>query len=222
MSNAPQLRLNERWQTQVVRLLQAVMIGILLLGIWTVNMGIIMNAGIGLAVTFLPAVLERKLKFTLSAGIVLWISLAMALHAFGTVPLPFFDFVSAYSATWWWDHMTHALSSSLVAAMAYAVVCALDEHTEFIHMPPNFLFVFILLFVLAFGAIWELAEFYITVVSSIVVADTVLTQYGLEDTILDLFYNTVGGVLVAIFGSTALSPITKQITERLDSRSTES
>jgi hypothetical protein len=221
MSVVSRVGLTTQRQGQLVRVLQAVMVLILAVGLWTFNMGIVMNAAVGLGVTFLPALLERNFKFTLSVGIVLWITLAMFLHALGTVPLPFFDFVSAYSATWWWDHMTHALSSSLVAAVAYAIVRALDDHTEFIHMPPAFLFAFMLMFVLAFGAIWELLEFYISVVSALLGADTVLTQYGLEDTVLDLFYNSLGGLLVALFGATALSPVSKQLTERLDDRSTK-
>jgi uncharacterized membrane protein YjdF len=75
-----------------------------------------------------------------------------------------------------------------------------------------------LLFVLAFGAIWELLEFYISVVSGLLGADTVLTQYGLEDTILDLFYNSLGGLLVAIFGAATLSPVADQLRDRLDER----
>ncbi|MEF8937380.1 MAG: hypothetical protein V5A32_05435, partial [Halovenus sp.] len=144
---------SDRRQRQLVHVLQAAMGGILLVGLFTGEYGIVVNAGVGLAVTFLPAILERSYRFTMGVGIVLWITAAMFLHALGVVPLPFFDFQSAYSSTWWWDHMTHALSSSLVAGVAYATVRALDEHTEFINMPPTFLFVFMLMFVLAFGVI---------------------------------------------------------------------
>jgi uncharacterized membrane protein YjdF len=219
MSVATRIGLTPVRQGRLVRVLQAVMVGILALGIWQLNMGIAVNAAVGLAVTFLPAYLERNYRFTMGVGIVLWITVAMFLHAFGTVPLPALDFLSPYKATWWWDHMTHALSSSLVAAVAYATVRALDEHTEFVHMPPRFLFVFILMFVLAFGVVWELIEFYISVASSLLGATSVLTQYGLEDTVLDLFYNTLGGLLVALFGAAHLSGISEQLAERLNERS---
>jgi hypothetical protein len=219
MSVVRRIGLTQPRQVQLVRVLQGVMLLILLIGIWQFNMGIIMNAAVGLGVTFLPAYFERSFRFTLGIGITLWITAAMFLHALGTVPLPFLDFLSPYGATWWWDHMTHALSSSLVAGVAYAIVRALDEHTEFIHMPPAFLFVFMLMFVLAFGVVWELIEFYISVVSSLLGAASVLTQYGLEDTVLDLFYNSIGGVLVAIFGAAHLSGVAGQLSDRLDERS---
>ena len=209
----------ERRQTRLVRFLQAVMVGILAVGLLTLNPGIVVNAAVGLLVTFLPAYLERNYKFAMNVGLVLWITVAMFLHAFGTLPLPALDFLSPYSATWWWDHMTHALSSSLVAGVAYATVVALDEHSEFVHMPPKVLFVFMLMFVLAFGVVWELLEFYISVGAALVGADTVLTQYGLEDTVLDMFYNTVGGLLVAVFGSAHLSGVSRELAARLDARS---
>ncbi|WP_255151110.1 hypothetical protein [Halorarius halobius] len=221
MSVARRIGLTQRRQGQLVRFLQAVMVAILLVGVWQANAGVVVNAAVGLVVTFLPAYLERNYRFTMGVGIVLWITTAMFLHAFGTLPLPFLDFLSPYKATWWWDHMTHALSSSLVAGVAYAVVRALDQHTEFIHMPPRFLFVFMLMFVLAFGVIWELIEFYIGVVTGLLGAGSVLTQYGLDDTVLDLFYNTLGGLLVAIFGTAYLSGIADQLTERLATRSAE-
>jgi len=207
---------SDRRKRQLVLALQAVMGGILLVGLLSGEYGIVINAGVGLVVTFLPAVLERNYRFRMGVGIVLWITLAMFLHALGVVPLPFLDFQSAYSSTWWWDHMTHALSSSLVAGVAYATVRALDEHTEFIHMPPKFLFAFMLMFVLAFGVIWELLEFYISVGAELLGTGSVLTQYGLEDTILDLFYNSLGGLAVAIFGATRLSGVSGELADRLD------
>jgi uncharacterized membrane protein YjdF len=206
-------------QRLLVGVLQTLMAVILLLGFWSRNAGIVVNAAVGLGVTLLPAYLERNYRFTLGVGVTLWITVAMFLHAFGTVPLPGLGFLSPYKATWWWDHVTHALSSSLVAGVAYAVVTALDEHTEFIEMPPLFLFAFMLMFVLAFGVLWELIEFYIGVVSGLLGASAVLTQYGLEDTVLDLFYNTLGGLLVAVFGTASLSGVAGQLADRLRARS---
>lgn len=219
MKMRDRLHLTKHRQSQLVRGLQFVMVGILSIGIYLGNMGVAVNAAIGLLVTFLPAYLERNYKFTMDVGLVLWITVAMFLHAFGTLPLPGLEFVSAYSATWWWDHMTHALSSSLVAGVAYAIVRALDEHSEFISMPAKFLFVFMLMFVMAFGVIWELLEFYISVVSSLLGAETILTQYGLDDTLLDLFYNSIGGLLVAIFGSAYLTGVSGQLADRLGAQS---
>ena len=101
--------------------------------------------------------------------------------------------------------------------MAYAVTRALEEHIEYISMPPKFMFVYLLLFVMAFGVIWELIEFYVAVISNLIGIGKVLTQYGLDDTILDLFYNTIGGLLVAVFGTAHLTDLSDQLQSRFES-----
>jgi predicted GIY-YIG superfamily endonuclease len=207
---------SERTQARLVRLLQAVMVLILGIGLYSGNVGVAFNAAIGLLVTQLPALLERRYQITMNVGLVLWITLAMFLHALGTVPLPGADFGSLYGSTWWWDHMTHALSSSLVVGSAYAVTRAVQEHTEHIHMGPKFTLTYLLVFVMAFGVFWELIEFYIAVGAELLGIPRVLTQYGLEDTILDLVYNSIGGLLVAIFGTTYLTGISDQLRTRLE------
>ncbi|EFW91487.1 hypothetical protein ZOD2009_14006 [Haladaptatus paucihalophilus DX253] len=217
MSFHTPVSLSARRESQLVRLLQAAIIGILAVGLWQGNAGIAVNASVGLLVTFLPAFFDRNYSITMNGGIVLWITLAMFLHALGTLSLPALGFISPYKSTWWWDHMTHALSSSLVAGVAYAVTRALEEHTEYISMPPTFMFVYLLLFVMAFGVIWELIEFYVAVVSNLVGIGKVLTQYGLDDTILDLFYNTIGGLLVAVFGTAHLTDLSDQLRAKFES-----
>jgi hypothetical protein len=217
MSIRTRVHVSERTQGGLVRALQALMVAILGIGLYTGNAGIVVNAAVGLLVTQLPALLERRFRITMSVGLVLWITLAMFLHALGTVPLLGPDFESLYGATWWWDHMTHALSSSLVVGSAYAVTRAIQEHTEYIHMGPKFTFAYLLVFVMAFGVFWELIEFYIAVGAELFGVPQVLTQYGLDDTVLDLVYNTIGGLLVAVFGTTYLTGISDQLRGRFES-----
>jgi len=219
MSIRTRMHLSERAQVGLVRGLQILMVAILGVGLYTGNLGVAFNAAVGLLVTQVPAVLERRYQITMDVLLVLWITLAMFLHAVGTVPLLGPDFQSLYGATWWWDHMTHALSSSLVVGSGYAVTRALQEHTEYIHLSPKFTFVYLLVFVMAFGVFWELIEFYIAVAAGLFGIPEVLTQYGLEDTVLDLVYNTMGGLLVAIFGTTYLTSISDQLQDRLEARS---
>ena len=215
MSLARRIGLPNGTAGPLVRVLQLLMVGILAAGLYYGNAGVAVNAGVGLLVTFVPGVLERNYGFTMDLGIVLWITTAMFLHALGTLPLPGLGFVSLYSSTWWWDHMTHALSSSLVAGAAYALTRALEEHSEYVAMPPRFTFVYLLLFVMAFGVLWELLEFYIGVVSGLLGSEDVLTQYGLGDTVLDLTYNTLGGAIVASLGTAHLTGLSDQLADRI-------
>jgi membrane protein DedA with SNARE-associated domain len=114
--------------------------------------------------------------------------------------------------------MTHALSSSVVAGVGYSTVRALDEHSEAIDLPSRFVFVFILLFVLAYGVFWEILEFALAEIAALLGTDTVLTQYGLTDSLLDLVFNTIGAIVVAIWGTAHLSDITEFIENRLEER----
>ncbi|WP_435364220.1 hypothetical protein [Haloarchaeobius sp. DYHT-AS-18] len=221
MSVARRVGLTPDRQVTLVHALQAVMFGILSVGVWLGNAGVAINAAVGLLVTLLPAYLERNYKFTMSVGLVLWITVAMFLHALGTLPLPGADLATLYGSTWWWDHMTHALSSSLVAGVAYAVARALEEHTDAIVLPPRFLFVYLLVFVMAFGVVWELIEFYISVVAQLLGSGSILTQYGLDDTVLDLTYNTLGGLLVALFGTAHLTGVADELAGRLGGQADE-
>lgn len=75
---------------------------------------------------------------------------------------------------------------------------------------------FIFLFVLAFGVFWEVIEFTVSSLSALVGSGTVLTQYGLEDTMLDLIFDTIGAAVVAIWGGARLSGVVDAIVARLD------
>ena len=152
------LRMSADRQRQLVRAMQISMVGLLFIGLDRGNLGIVVNSAIGLGVTYLPAVLERNYAIPLDAGLTLWITTTVFLHALGTVGIPG-NPTSFYRGVWWWDHLTHTFSSSVVAAAGYTTVRVIGEHTRGISLPPRFTFVFILLFVVEFGVVWEVIEF---------------------------------------------------------------
>ncbi|MFC5972778.1 hypothetical protein ACFPYI_15685 [Halomarina salina] len=216
-SVASNRRLTPGRERALVRALQVAIGVVFAAGILAGNGGVAVNAGVGLLVTFLPNLLSRRFAVTLNVGLVLWITTAMFLHALGTLPIPGLD-VSLYSGTWWWDHLTHAMSSSLVAGAAFATLLALQQYSAAVRLPPRFMFVTILLFVMAFGVVWELVEFYIGVSAQLLGTGDVLTQYGLDDTVFDLFYNTLGGLVVATFGASRLAGVSDQLADRMTDR----
>lgn len=211
------LGISARRQRQAVRVMQAVMLFVVGVGVWDGEPKVIINAAVALGISFLVPLLERDYGIPLDAGITLWITAAVFLHAFGTIGFPP-GTTSLYQSVWWWDHMTHALSSSVVAGVGYATVRALDEHSADIQLPPRFVFVFILLFVLAYGVFWEILEFTIGQVAGVFGVGSVLTQYGLEDSMKDLVFNTIGAVVVTLWGTAHLNDVSGYIRERLDQR----
>ncbi|AGB32085.1 hypothetical protein C488_07872 [Natrinema pellirubrum DSM 15624] len=204
-------------QRQLTYLMEIGLIGMLFIGIERGNGGIVINTGVALLVTQLPPLLERDYEIPMDPRLTLWITTAVFLHAFGTVGLPGAT-ATLYSQIWWWDHLTHALSASLVAGVGYATVRAFDEHAQGVHLPQRFIAVFILLFVIAFGVLWEILEFAIALAAEALGTRAVLTQYGLEDTMLDFVFNSIGALIVATWGGAYLSNVTSAIRERFDSR----
>jgi hypothetical protein len=211
------LGISPRRQRQLVRGMQLALVGFVFVGVDRGDVGIVVNAAVALGVTYLPGLLERDLGLPMDAGLTLWVTLAVFLHALGTVGLLGTE-VSFYQSVPWWDSLTHALSASVVAAAGYAAVRAVDVHLESVHLPARFTFVFVLVFVLAFGVLWEVLEFGIGGAASLLGTDQVLTQYGVADTMTDLLFDAAGGVLVALYGEAHLTDVTGAIADRLAAR----
>lgn len=209
------LRISERRQRQATRGMQLALVGFVALGVLRASVGLVVNAGLALAVTYLPAILERDYSISMDAGLTLWITTAVFLHALGVVGVPGVT-GTLYGPSWpsWWDHLTHFLSSTVVAAAGYASVRALDEHHDDVVFPPKFTFVFVVLFVMALGVLWEIVE-YVTWVAGSRVGASVLTIYGVDDVVLDLVFNAVGAVVVGSWGTAYLADVSDAIRDVL-------
>jgi len=174
---------------RVVLVLQAALVVVLLAGIALRNTSVVVNATFSLSVTLLPVVLARDFDVHFDPWLVLWITVAALLHSVGMVGI--------YDSVWWWDHLTHAFSAALVTAVGYATVVAIDRHSESIHFPPAFLWVFVFLLTVAIGVVWETMEFLTRELARVAGMRPVLIVYGIEDTILDLVFDCVGALLAA-------------------------
>ena len=213
------LGLDERRQKQLTHLMELALVGMFFVGLERGHTGILVNTAVALGVTQLVPILERDVGIPMDPALTLWITAAVFLHALGTVGIPGTELDSFYKQVWWWDHMTHALSASVVAAAGYATARAVDLHSEDVYLPPRFMFVFILLLTVAFGVLWEVIEFAIAEAAALTGGAPVLTQYGLDDTLLDLVFDTIGAVVVATWGTAYLSDVVGAITDRFEARS---
>lgn len=214
MSTISRILPSKRRQRQLTRAMELLLVGLLFIGIDRGNVGIIVNTTASLVVVQLPAILERDFDLTMDPQLVLWITAAAFLHGIGIVGVPGVS-PSLYKNIWWWDHLTHSLSASVVAAAGYATVRAVDIHSETVDIPARYIGIVLLIFVLAFGVLWELLEFAIGVTADMAGTRTILTQYGIEDTLKDLTFNSMGGVIVAIWGGLYLSDFSTAISEKL-------
>jgi len=200
-------RPSQRTQRRLTRGMQLVLLGIVAYGLLVRQPKAIVNGGLGLAVTALPAVLERNYRIPIDPWLGLWITLAVFLHTLGSAGL--------YGYIHWWDHVTHAMSASLIAAVGYTVARAVDLHSDDVHIPRRFMFVYIFVVVLAFAVVWELFEFALDLLSAATGWTMPLAQHGLDDTVRDLMFNSLGAAIVAVFGQTKLSGFAETLREHL-------
>ncbi len=204
------LRVSRRHQRAASRLLQVAIAVILAAGLLTRNLSVAVNATLALALTFAPAVLRRDYRIELDVGLTLWITLALFLHSLGMLGF--------YTEVWWYDHVTHTLSATIVAAGGYVLARAADEASDEIYLPPRFLFVFVLLFTLGLGVLWEVLEFAARLGARSLGIDPILVQYGLDDSLLDLLFDTLGAVLVALFGTGTVSGVVGSVVGHVATR----
>jgi hypothetical protein len=184
------------------RALQLAMLGLLVYGVVTLQGDIIVPVVIALSVTALPAILRREYGYSMDIGLVLWVTIAAVLHMIGSI--------GVYERFQWYDEVTHIISATVVAGVGYAALRALELHTNEIDVPGNFRAVFILVFVLATAVVWEIFEF--------ALGDYV-TVYGIDDIVTDMIANTVGAILMAMWGTSYVSGLIGFFSNRLRSNS---
>jgi hypothetical protein len=174
--------------------MQAGMVGVAVAGIVTSNFTWVPAAIVALFVTFIPALVRRDLGILLPVELNFLIVLALFLHVVG-------GFSGFYNNVPWWDHLTHIMSASLVAALGFSAVVTIDKYVDTIYLPRPFLMFFIVTFSMAFGVLWELMEF-----ANDQIAGTML-QYSLDDTMVDLIFDGFGGFFIASLGSYYLTHV---------------
>ena len=126
-----------------------------------------------------PALL-RRFGVRIAPWQIVWISAALFFHPMGGL-------YGLYRSIWWFDHLTHTMSATLVAAIGYTLVGAYRRRTG---VPRWVVPAFTIAFVMAAGHLWEVIETY----------TPLLTVYGPNDTLWDYVFDFVGGILVVAFG----------------------
>lgn len=172
---------------------QAGIVAILAYAVVRENFGLAFNAGLSLLVAAFPTYVRYRYGDHLHPALAAWIALAALLHVVGIT--------GPYVNRPWYDQVAHGVSGAMIAGVGYALVQTVDAQYESVELPPRLRFVFILVFVVAVGVVWEVAEFSVGQIASAVGAKPPLVQYGLSDVIFDLVADVVGGLIVALLGA---------------------
>jgi hypothetical protein len=187
------LGLSDERERLLTRAMQLFLGGLFVYGLVTLQFGIAMNGGVALAVTLVPALIRREYRYSMDIGLVLWITVAMMLNSIGALGL--------YTEYSWYDEVAHTVSATFIAGIGYAVLRAFEDHSEEMDVPPNVRGVFIVVFVVAFGVLWEVFEFASVVLAPLVGIEPPVAVYGIDDIVTDTIFNTVGAVIVALWGT---------------------
>ena len=148
--------------------------------------GAIVNAVLTFAVTHIPDAIEEIYGFEFRPWQRVYAASAMLAHAFGML--------GPYDDVWWWDHVTHTLSATLLGGIVHVTARRRSRDP----LPR------ILAATAGLGILWEFLEYVIHTISRRLGIEPVLVHYNKRETVLDLLFNILGALLAYAFGDRLL------------------
>lgn len=152
------------------------------------NTAAVANTAAAIGVTLVPRTVGWALGVDSEAAgipaLTFWIAVASVLHCLGML--------GRYESIWWWDHLTHAFSASLAAALLYAWLLVGGPEG----VASAAVIAGTLLGILALSILWEMGELLAREVARRYGIEPVLVHYGWRDTAYDLVFDVVGAALV--------------------------
>lgn len=143
-----------------------------------------------------PPFLRRIFDVRLRPWQTVYVAIPVFLHPMGGL-------FRWYSTVWWYDHLTHLASATLVAAIGFTLARA---HASRSRVHRWFVPAFTIAFVMTAGFVWEVVETF----------TPLLTVYGPNDTFWDYVFDFVGGLIVVVLGDRLLTDPADQLADRLD------
>lgn len=149
---------------------------------------------LNLAISLIPAFVNRSYDVNLPWSLDFLLTVWLTFSILGELKL--------YAEIWWWDNFLHFAGTAVFVYLAFVLVYALN-FTKKIRLSIPLIGFSTFLVGVAFGAIWEIAEFYVWRITG---NDTLAMgvppdfELGLLDTFSDLRFNAIASVLVALAG----------------------
>lgn len=160
---------------------------VFIVGVRRRDLGAVVNAVVAFLGSYVPEIVEQASAIEFRPWQRLYVEAAMCLHAIGML--------GPYDDIRWWDHVTHTLSASIVGGATF--VAAKQRGKD-----PRPL---VLGSVITLGVLWEIVEYLIHATANRLGMEPILVFYSKTDTVLDLVFNLVGGLLVILFGDRHLA-----------------
>jgi uncharacterized membrane protein len=161
-------------------------------GLATLNPHLVFIGLVGFSLTIIPVLVERRTSISLPWEVNFLIALAVFLH------------VAGYAQNWYillypyYDKMAHFISSITVALLGFVSILLVNRFSC-IKMTRLQIFFYIIIFTMAIGAFWEIYEYLMDTFFGAFLVKPL--QHGLDDTMIDLIFDLIGAVVVAVLGT---------------------
>jgi hypothetical protein len=139
----------------------------------------------------IPTIIKRRWNLVLPLPLGLAITIAIFLHVGGGV-LGMYGLIPRY------DKFAHFFTSALIAFFAITVIYLLDKYTTALKMDLLGIIFVSIITTMAFGVCWEIGEFTVDQLFG------THEQGGLYDTMTDLIYDTIAGIVVGLVCGTLI------------------
>jgi uncharacterized membrane protein YjdF len=168
-------------------ILKALMVVLILIAAVRGQWALAISGTLALLLCMLPAFISRRYDVALPLALDILITLALLIHIGGEV-------TRAYFILPHYDTIAHFTSGALVAFMAFIVIYVLDQYWDGLTMDLYVMVFFVIITAMAMGVVWEFMEW---------TSDLYLgtwAQRGNQDTMGDLFLDTLAAIIVAVGG----------------------
>ncbi|NUB93542.1 hypothetical protein HT576_21375 [Haloterrigena sp. SYSU A121-1] len=162
------------------------LLAVFVVGVRRRDPGAVVNTLVAAIGTSFPELAERAFDIELRPWQRVYIRSAMVTHAVGML--------GPYDDVWWWDHLTHTHSSSILAGFIFAINRRRGRDPR-----PR-----VVAAVICLGLLWEIVEYAVHITGERLGVEPVLVSYGPKDTALDLGFDLIGAAFVLAVGDRAL------------------
>ncbi|WP_222913256.1 hypothetical protein [Natrinema sp. SYSU A 869] len=169
--------------------IQYALLAVFVLGVRRRDPGTVANAVAAAIGAFLPDLAERAYSIELRPWQRMYVRSGMVTHAVGML--------GPYDDVWWWDHLTHTHSSSILGGAVFAISRRRGRDPR-----PR-----VVAAVVCLGLLWETVEYAIHTAGNRLGFEPVLVSYGTKDTVLDLGFDLIGALLVLALGDRVLGDL---------------
>ena len=160
-------------------------------GLFIRNPSIIFTSFIGLFMTCIPYLIGRRIQVTLPWEVNFLIAFAIFLHVAGYSQHLYILLYPYY------DKFAHFVSSITVAVLAFVSIILINRFSC-TKLRRWQIFFYIVIFTMAIGAFWEIYEYLMDTFLGAYLTKSL--QHGLDDTMIDLILDLLGGVVIGFFG----------------------